>query len=90
MQPYLFTFLALSCWEISNISREEIILNNLAGCSTWSDKSVKQKKRCGAAGNTYFKSSFETEDSEEQVVSVWIDQHQDGEFNHNQVRARES
>jgi len=49
------------------------------GCSTWSDKSVKQKKRCVAAGKTYFKSSFVTEETEEQLVSVWIDQLTDGE-----------
>ena len=79
-QKTRFTFLAMSCWDICH---EEITLDYLAGCSTWSDKSVKQKKRSWAAGNTYFKSSFETEETEEQVVSVWIDQHQDGEFNHN-------
>ena len=72
------------CWDISDICHEEIIPNYLAGCSSWSDKSVKQKKRCagaaGAVGATYFKSSFVTEESEEQVVSVWIDQHTDGQF----------
>ena len=77
------------CWDISNICHEEIIPNYLAGCSTWSDKSVKQKKRCaGAAGPTYFKSSFVTEETEEQVVSVWIDQHTDGQLNQNQVQGK--
>ena len=91
-----FTFLAQPCCALILLGylqhlpgQEEIILNYVAGCSTWSDKSVKQKKRCaGAAGPTYFKSSFVTEETEEQVVSVWIDQHTDGQLNHNQLQGK--
>ena len=68
-------------WNISNICHEEIILYYLfPGCSSWSDKSLKHKKRSSPAGTTYFKSSFEMEDCEEQLVSVWIDLDHHGEL----------